>query len=232
MWESHSDSNRVSTVNCDSDVGSQPSDSRTRERRKLVVDTERQEPRVGNQEDGGGLDILLDRLRRSIQEEIRKTDRPPTGGPVCFSCHRANRCPQANTDFPHVPRDGLLNLDNGQYRVRGRNQKLVEGPGNEQRSEREGQPLGPPEIKAPLTQVGVSAEISNGNPIGIHRGKIVSEATGRPIVRNFRPWRRRGWPETPRDPPALVPPKWTGDRWAIRRRSSGIWTGGCDRNTP
>ena len=114
-----------------------------------------------------------------------------------------------NTDFPHLPRDGLLNLDNGQYRVTRRNQKLVEGPGNEQRSEREGQPLGPPEIKAPLTQVGVSAEISNGNPIGVYRGKIVSGATGRPIVRNFRPWRRRGRPETPRDQPVLVPPKWT-----------------------
>ena len=71
VWESHSDSNRVSTVNCDSDVGSQPSDSRTRERRKLVVDTEGREPRVGNQEDGGGLEILVDRLRRSMQEEIR-----------------------------------------------------------------------------------------------------------------------------------------------------------------
>ena len=152
---------------------------------------------------------------------------------MCFSCgdggHRVNQCPQVNTDFPHLPRDGLLNLDNGQYRVTGRNQKLVEGPGNEQRSEREGQPLGPPEIKAPLTQVGVSAEISNGNPIGVYRGEIVSEATGRPIVRNFRPWRRRGRPETPRDQPVLVPPKWTGDRRAIRRRSSGIWTGGCGR---
>ena len=152
---------------------------------------------------------------------------------MCFSCgddgHRANRCPQVNTDFPHAPRDGLLNLDNGQYRGTGRYQKLVEGPGNEQRSEREGQPLGPPEIKAPLTQVGVSAEISNGNPIGLYRGKIVSEATGRPMVRDFRPWRRRGRPETPRDPPVPVPPKWTGDRRAIRRRSSGIWTGGCGR---
>ena len=48
-----------------------------------------------------------------------------------------------------------------------KNQKLMEGPGNEQRSEREGQPLGPPGIKAPLTLVGVSAEISNGNPIGV-----------------------------------------------------------------
>ena len=161
-----------------------------------MVDTERQEPRIGNQEDGGGVDILLDRFYRSLQEEIRKRDWPPTGGPVCFSCgddgHRANQCPQVNTALPHVPRDGLLNLDNGQYRGTGRNQKLVEGPGNEQRSEREGHPLGPPEIKAPLTQVGVSTEISNGNPIGIYRGKIVSEATGRPIVRNFRPWRRRG----------------------------------------
>ena len=58
MWESHSDSNRVSTVNCDSEVGSRPSDSRTRERRKVVVHTEKREPRIGNQEDGGGIGIL------------------------------------------------------------------------------------------------------------------------------------------------------------------------------
>ena len=109
------------------------------------------------------------------------------------------------------------------------NHKLVEEPGNEQWSRREGQPLGPPEIKAPLTQAGVSAEISNGNPIGVHRGKIVSGAIGRPIVRSFRPWRRRGRPEIPRDQPVPVPPKWTGDRRALRRRSSGIWTGGCGR---
>ena len=31
VWESHSDSNRVTTVNCDSEVRSRPSDSRTRE---------------------------------------------------------------------------------------------------------------------------------------------------------------------------------------------------------
>ena len=233
VWESHSDSNRVSTVNCDSEVESRPSDSRTRERRKLVVHTEKREPRIGNQEDGGGVGILLDRFYRSLQEEARKKDRPPAGGPVCFSCgnngHRANRCPQVNTALPQVPRDGWLSYDNKQYRGTGRTQKLVEGPGNEQQSEWEGQPLGPPEIKAPLTQVGVSAEISNRNPSGIYRGEIVSEATGRPIGRNFRPWRRRGRPETLRDPPVPVPPKWTGDRRAIRRRSSGIWTGGCGR---
>ena len=91
------------------------------------------------------------------------------------------------------------------------NQKLVEEPGNEQRSEREGQSLESQEIKATLTQAGVSAEISNGNPIGVHRGKIVSGTTGRPIVRNFRPWRRRGRPEIPRGQPVPVPPKWTGD---------------------
>ena len=113
-----------------------------------------------------------------------------------------------NVEFPHLPRDWLSSLDNEQYRVTGRNQKLVEGPGNEQRSEREGQPLGHPGIKSPLTQVGVSAEISNGNPIGVYRGKIVSGDTGRPIVRNFRPCRHRGRPEIPRDQPVPVPPKW------------------------
>ena len=134
-----------------------------------------------------------------------------------------------NVESPHLPRDWLSSRDNEQYRVTGTNQKLVEGPGNEQRCEREGQPLGPPGIKAPLTQVGVSAEINNGNPIGVYTGQIVSGATGRPIARNFRPWRRRGRPEIPRDQPVPVPPKWTGDRRSIRRRSSGIWTGGCGR---
>ena len=164
---------------------------------------------------------------------MRKRDRPPTVGPVCFSCgdggHKVNRCPQVNADSPHSPRNWSLNCDNEQYRVTKINRKLVEGPGNKQRSEREGQPLGPPEIKAPLTQAGVSAKISNGHPIGVCRGEIVSRATGWPIVRNFRPWRRRGRLEIPRDQPVPVPPKWTGDRRAIRRRSSGIWTGGCGR---
>ena len=72
--------------------------------------------------------------------------------------------------MPFLPMGGSVNMDNGQYRATRMNQKLVEEPGNEQRSEREGQPLGPPEIKAPLTQAGVYAEINNGNPIGVHRG--------------------------------------------------------------
>ena len=72
VWASHSDLNRVSTVNCDSDAGNQPSDSRTRERRKLVVDAERQEPRVGNKEDPSRVGVLVDQWMQLAQEEIRK----------------------------------------------------------------------------------------------------------------------------------------------------------------
>ena len=129
VWESHSDLDRVSTVNCDSDVGNQPGDSRTRERRKLVVnvqpkvvDTERQEPRVGNKEDPSMLEVLVNQW--------------------CFSCgdggQRINRCPQVNADFPFLPMGWSMNMDNGQYRATRMNQKLVEEPGNEQRSERGG----------------------------------------------------------------------------------------------
>ena len=52
----------------------------------------------------------------------------------------------------------------------------------------------------------------------------------RPIVRSFRPWKyNRGRPEIRRDQPISVPPKWAGDRRALRRRSPGIWTMGCGR---
>ena len=237
VWESHSESDRVFTVNRESDVGNQPGDSHTRECRKLVVnvqpkvaETEKQERMVGSQEDPSVLGLLVNQLLQSTQGEILRRDRPPVVGPVCFSCgdggHRINRCPQVNADFPFLPAGWSMNMDNGQYRAKRMNQTLAEEPGNEQWSEREGQPLGPPEIKAPLTQVGVFAEISNGNPTG----KIVSGATGRPIVRSFCPWKcSRGRPEIQRDQPVSVPPKWTGDRRALRRRSPGIWTGGCGR---
>ena len=232
VWESHSESDRIFTVNCESDVGNQPGDSRTRERRKLVVNVqpkvaeiEKQEPMVGNQEDPSVLGLLVNQLLQSTQGEILRRDRPSVMGPVCFSYgdggHRINRCPQVNTDFPFLPAGWSMNMDNGQYRAKRMNQRLAaEEPGNEQRSEREGQPLGPPEIKASLTQAGFSAEISNGNTTGGFRRKIVSGTTGRPIVRSFCPWKRsRGRPEIRRDQPVSVPPKWASDRRALRRRS-------------
>ena len=236
VWESHSDSNRVSTVNYDSEFCNQPSDSRTWERRKVVVDTERREPDVRNRKDDSDPGVSADGSYQSKLEETRKRDRLPTGGPVGFSCgndgRRVNRCPQVSAASPPFPGTWWSSRDNEHYRFKNKNQKLIEGPGNEQRFEREGQPLGPLEIKAPLTQVGVSVEISNGNPIGVYREKLVSGATGRPIVGNFRHWRHRGRPEIPRDQPVPVSPKWTGDRWATRRRSSEIWTRRCGRLKP
>ena len=241
VWESHSDPDRIATVNCESDDGNQPGDSRTRERMKSVanvqpkvVDTERQEPVVGNKEDPSVIEVLVNQLLQSTQGEILRKDRLTAMGPVCFSCgdgsHRINRCPQVNADFPFLPAGWSVNMDNGQYRATRMNKTLAEVPGNEEWSEREGQPLGPPEIKPPLTQVGVSAKLSNGNPIGGYRWKIVSGATGRPIVRSFRPWKRgRLRSEIQRDRPVPVPPKWTSDRWPPRRRFPGIWTGGYGR---
>ena len=59
-----------------------------------MVDTERQEPRVGNKEDPSKLGILIDQWVQLMWREILKRDRPPTVGPVCFSCgdggHRIN----------------------------------------------------------------------------------------------------------------------------------------------
>ena len=54
-----------------------------------------------------------------------------------------------NADFPFLPTGWSMNMDNGQYRATRMNQTLAEEPGNEQRSEREDQPLGPAEIKTP-----------------------------------------------------------------------------------
>ena len=146
VWESHSDSNRVSTVNYDAEVRNQPSDSRTWEWRKVVVDTERRELDIGNRKDDSRLGVLADWLYQSKSEETRKRDRPPTGGPVGFSCgnegHRVKRCPPVSAVPPHLPGTGLSSRDNVQYRVKNKNHKLIEGPGNEQRSEREGQPGG------------------------------------------------------------------------------------------
>ena len=180
------------------------------------------------------IEVLVNQLLQSTQGAILRTDRPTAMGPVCFSCgdggHRINRCPQVNADFPFLLAGWSVNMVNGQYRTTRMNKTLTEVPGNEQWSEREGQPLGPPEIKAPLTQVGVPAEISDGNKIGGYRRNIVSGATGRQIFRSFHPWKHgRGRSERQRDRPVPVPQKWTGDRRPPGRRFPEMWTGGCGR---
>ena len=93
VWESHSDSDRIATVNSESDVGNQPGDSRTRERLKSVanmqpkaVDTERQAPMVGNKEDHSVIEVLVNQLLQSTKGAILRKDRPTAMGPVCFSC--------------------------------------------------------------------------------------------------------------------------------------------------
>ena len=89
VWESHSDPDRIATVNCESDIGNQPGDSRTRERMESVanvqpkvVDTERQEPVVGNKEDPSVIEVLVNQLLQSTQGEILRKDRPTVMGPV------------------------------------------------------------------------------------------------------------------------------------------------------
>ena len=128
VWESHSELDRVSTVNCESDVGNQPGDSRTRERSKLVVnvqpkvvDTERQEPMVGNKDDPSVFKVqmyLSTSCYNQLKGEFLRRNRSPVVGPVCFSCgdggHRINRCPQVNADFPFLPTGWSMNMDNGQ----------------------------------------------------------------------------------------------------------------------
>ena len=233
VWESHSDSNRIPTVNYDSEVGSQSGDSRTWERRKVVMDRERREPEAGYRKSDSGLGTIVDRVYQLIEEAARERDRPPTGGSACMpggnDGHEVNQQPDGGAVLLQTLMTEWQHRNNKQYRKKNRNRRRMGSPGNEQGSERVGQPLGPPEMKAPLTLVGVPAEISNGDFIGMNGGTIVRVISGRLIVRNFHHWERRRRPEKPRDRPVPVTPKWTGDRRATRHRSSEIWTGRCSR---
>ena len=85
-----------------------------------------------------------------------------------------------------------MNMDNGLYRAKTMNQTLAEEPGNEQRSEREGQPLGPPEIKAPLTQ-----KDSNIRTWGVQK-TIVTPLSA--LAENFIPRKTSRKPPTPQMP--------------------------------
>ena len=197
------------------------------------MDMEIREPEAGYRKNDSGLGTIVDRVCQLMGEEARERDRPPTGGSACMpggnDGHEVNQHPDAGTVLLQILTTEWQHRNNKQYREKNRNQRRMESPGNEQGSERVGQPLGPPEIKAPLTLVGVPAEIINGDLIGMNGGTIIRVISGRPIVRNFHHWERRRRPKKPRDRPVPVTPKWTGDRWATRHRSSEIWTGRCSR---
>ena len=213
VWESHSDSNRIPTVDYDSEVGSQSGDFRTWERRKVVMDREGREPEAGYRKSDSGLGSMVDRLYQLIEEAARERDRPLTGGSACMprgnDGHEVSQQPDGGAVRYQTIMTAWQHGNNKQYRKENRNRRRMGSPGNEQGSERVGQPLGPPDIKAPLTLVGVPAEISNGDLIGRDGGTIVCVISGRPIVRNFHHWGRR--------------------RRVTRHRSSEIWTGRCSR---
>ena len=107
--------------------------------------------------------------------------------------------PTSEADFPFLPAYWSMNMDNGQYRAKRMNQTLAEEPGNEQRSEREGQPLGPPEIKAPLTQAGVSnwRILTENCKRGVQK-TIVTPLSA--LAENFIPRKTSRKPPTPQMP--------------------------------
>ena len=86
VWESHSNSNWISMGNYDSEVGSQSSDSRTRERRKVGVVIEEREPEIEGQEDRS-LPVLLEILegmwKQRCGEGRQEENGTPTGGSAC-----------------------------------------------------------------------------------------------------------------------------------------------------
>ena len=78
VWESHSDSNWMARKSCDSEVGNQLGDSRTRERRKVGIVIEEREPEIEG---------LEERRRQMVVERLRnwlkKNKGTPTGGSTC-----------------------------------------------------------------------------------------------------------------------------------------------------
>ena len=137
VWESHSDSNRIPMWDYDSEVGSQSSDSRTWERRKVGVAIEEWEPEAESQEHGS-VPVLLGRLRDIWDQKGNGT---PTGGPACML---------GENDGPTVDRHpgvGAVQLqqiktggpygDHKQNRVEKKGWKQRRNPGNERRFERE-----------------------------------------------------------------------------------------------
>ena len=157
-------------------------------------------------------------VKKGLEREIDPRPGGAAGSLGGNDGHEVNRRPGVGAVHLQQIKTGWSHGANKQVRVKNKGHKLMKSQGNERRSERGGQPLGPLEIKAPLTLVGVPARISEGDPLGRYRGTIVSATDGRPIGRNSHHWGRRRRPERTRDRLVPVTPKWTGDRWATRTR--------------
>ena len=146
--------------------------------------TDEQSPVFGIGEDRSAIELLINRLLQTTQNEIPSEDginQPTALRPVCFSCggegHGINRCSRMNTAFPFLPSGWSVNMSNGQYRATriGKTTSTVL-PGNEEWSGREGQPLRPSEIKAPLTLVGGFVGRNSGSPSGRCRRDVTRAA--------------------------------------------------------
>ena len=166
VWESHSDSNWIPRERYEPEVGSR--DSQAWEQREAEGAIGRRE-REAEREKRVEIGRMLHAVQSSVEEaRARERNGVPTGGPACgldrSDGHGVNRRPrvgavqlqQITTGWPHGPK--------GRNRVNNKGRKLKKSPGNERRSERGGQPLGPLRIKAPLTLVGAPARIRKGDP--------------------------------------------------------------------
>ena len=81
VWESHSDSNRIPTGNYDAEAGSQSSDSRTRERRKVGVAIEERELEAEGQEDKC-FTTLIGRMVGMLAQRGKEGPREGNGTPA------------------------------------------------------------------------------------------------------------------------------------------------------
>ena len=140
VWESHSDSNRIPTGNYDSEVGSQSSDSRTWERRKVGVAIEEREPEAGCRENRSTLGSLLGLWGHVMKKGPREGDGTPTGGPACILGESdgptINRRPGVGAVHLQQIKTGRPRGDNKQNRVKNKVRKPRRSPGNERRFER------------------------------------------------------------------------------------------------
>ena len=215
VWESHSDANWIPRGRYESEVGSR--DSRAREQKEAEGVIERQEQEAERKKR-----VEIVRLLRAVQSSMedaraRERDGVLTGGPACSldgsDGHGVHRRPRVGV------------AAKGRNRGMNKGRKPKKSPGNERRSERGGQPLGPRRIRAPLTLVGAPAGVRKRGPRGRHQGTIVGRLNGRPTVGNSHLWEHQGRPEWRGD--RLVPgtSKGTPDRWSTWHRPPEDWTG-------